>query len=181
MREFYRPTFILARTATGGKARPAASRASTSPRPCAAATTCSTTTGATRWLPASLSSRADSTPFVSGSTRLPARSSLRHVPASETRCRGPFRDDPRPCRGNGNLEPLGQGNPEIQLLIPDLNLSSPVYRMGKDRQQRNSCTDERGSCEVIAWNLKPEDEPKDHFDRRGPPGQRLQRPPPSSS
>ena len=65
----------------------------------------------------------------------------------------------------GQLEPLGQGNPEIQLLIPDLNLSSPVYRMGKDRQHAKFwITDERGSCEVIAWNLKPEDEPKDQFD-----------------
>ena len=65
----------------------------------------------------------------------------------------------------GQLEPLGQGNPEIQLLIPDLNLSSPVYRMGKDRQHAKFwVTDERGSCEVIAWNLKPEDEPKDQFD-----------------
>ena len=79
----------------------------------------------------------------------------------------------------GQLEPLGQGNPEIQLLIPDLNLSSPVYRMGKDRQHAKFwVTDERGSCEVIAWNLKPEDEPKDHFDLAvAPPGQRLQRPP----
>ena len=63
------------------------------------------------------------------------------------------------------LEPLGQGNPEIQLLIPNLTLSSPVYRMGKERQHAKFwVTDERGSCEVIAWNLKPENEPKDQFD-----------------
>ena len=37
--------------------------------------------------------------------------------------------------------------------------------MGKDRQHAKFwVTDERGSCEVIAWNLKPEDEPKDQFD-----------------
>jgi len=63
------------------------------------------------------------------------------------------------------LEPLGQGNPEIQLLIADLTLSSPVYRMGRDKQHAKFwVTDERGSCEVVAWNLKPENEPKDTFD-----------------
>ena len=37
--------------------------------------------------------------------------------------------------------------------------------MGKDRQHAKFwVTDERGSCEVIGWNLKPEDEPKDQFD-----------------
>ena len=36
--------------------------------------------------------------------------------------------------------------PEIQLLIPDLNLSSPVYRMGKDWQHAKFwVTDECGS------------------------------------
>ncbi|MEC8973007.1 MAG: hypothetical protein VX509_03750, partial [Verrucomicrobiota bacterium] len=63
------------------------------------------------------------------------------------------------------LEPLGQGNPEIQLLVADLTLSSPIYRMGRDKQHAKFwVTDERGACEVIAWNLKPEDEPKDNFD-----------------
>ena len=63
------------------------------------------------------------------------------------------------------LEPLGQGNPEIQLLVADLTLSSPIYRMGRDKQHAKFwVTDERGSCEVIAWNLKPEEEPKDTFD-----------------
>ncbi|MEC8974045.1 MAG: DHHA1 domain-containing protein, partial [Verrucomicrobiota bacterium] len=63
------------------------------------------------------------------------------------------------------LEPLGQGNPEIQLLVGDLTLSSPIYRMGRDKQHAKFwVTDERGDCEVIAWNLKPEDEPKDTFD-----------------
>ncbi|MBC8243052.1 MAG: single-stranded-DNA-specific exonuclease RecJ [Verrucomicrobia bacterium] len=63
------------------------------------------------------------------------------------------------------LEPLGQGNPEIQLLVGDLTLSSPIYRMGRDKQHAKFwVTDERGACEVIAWNLKPEDEPKDTFD-----------------
>ena len=63
------------------------------------------------------------------------------------------------------LEPLGQGNPEIQLLVAGLTLSSPVYRMGRDKQHAKFwVTDERGACEVVAWNLKPEDEPKDTFD-----------------
>jgi len=63
------------------------------------------------------------------------------------------------------LEPLGQGNPEIQLLVADLTLSSPIYRMGRDKQHAKFwVTDERGACEVIAWNLRPEDEPKDTFD-----------------
>ena len=63
------------------------------------------------------------------------------------------------------LEPLGQGNPEIQLLVGDLTLSSPIYRMGRDKQHAKFwVTDERGACEVIAWNLKPENEPKDTFD-----------------
>ena len=63
------------------------------------------------------------------------------------------------------LEPLGQGNPEIQLLVAGLTLSSPVYRMGRDKQHAKFwVTDERGACEVVAWNLKPADEPKDTFD-----------------
>ena len=63
------------------------------------------------------------------------------------------------------LEPLGQGNPEIQLLVAGLTLSSPVYRMGRDKQHAKFwVTDERGAAEVVAWNLKPEDEPKDTFD-----------------
>jgi single-stranded-DNA-specific exonuclease len=63
------------------------------------------------------------------------------------------------------LEPLGQSNPEIQLLVSGLTLSSPVYRMGRDKQHAKFwVTDEQNSCEVVAWNLKPEDEPKDTFD-----------------
>jgi len=63
------------------------------------------------------------------------------------------------------LEPLGQDNPEIQLLVAGLTLSSPVYRMGRDKQHAKFwVTDERGTSEVVAWNLKPEDEPKDTFD-----------------
>ena len=63
------------------------------------------------------------------------------------------------------LEPLGQGNPEIQLLIGNLTRSSPVYRMGRDKQHAKFwVTDERSACEVIAWNLKPEDEPESNFD-----------------
>lgn len=63
------------------------------------------------------------------------------------------------------LEPLGQGNPEIQFLVTELTLSSPIYRMGRDKQHAKFwVTDEHGACEVVAWNLKPEDEPKDTFD-----------------
>ena len=63
------------------------------------------------------------------------------------------------------LEPLGQGNPEIQLLVAELTLSSPIYRMGRDKQHAKFwVTDEHGACEVVAWNLKPEDEPQDTFD-----------------
>jgi hypothetical protein len=37
--------------------------------------------------------------------------------------------------------------------------------MGRDKQHAKFwVTDERGACEVVAWNLKPEDEPKDTFD-----------------
>ena len=63
------------------------------------------------------------------------------------------------------LEPIGQGNPEIQLLVPELTLSSPIYRMGRDKQHAKFwVTDNHDACEVVAWNLKPEDEPKDTFD-----------------
>ncbi|MDP6082620.1 MAG: single-stranded-DNA-specific exonuclease RecJ [Verrucomicrobiota bacterium] len=63
------------------------------------------------------------------------------------------------------LEPLGQGNPDIQLLVAELTLSSPIYRMGRDKQHAKFwVTDEHGACEVVAWNLKPEDEPQDTFD-----------------
>jgi len=63
------------------------------------------------------------------------------------------------------LEPIGQGNPEIQLLVPELTLSSPIYRMGRDKQHAKFwVTDNHDASEVLAWNLKPEDEPKDTFD-----------------
>jgi single-stranded-DNA-specific exonuclease len=63
------------------------------------------------------------------------------------------------------LEPLGQANPEIQLLVADLTLSSPIYRMGRDKKHAKFwVSDERGSSEVVAWNLKPEKEPTDTFD-----------------
>ncbi len=63
------------------------------------------------------------------------------------------------------LEPIGQGNPEIQLLVAELTLSSPIYRMGRDKQHAKFwVTDNHDACEVVAWNLKPEDEPKDTFD-----------------
>ena len=55
--------------------------------------------------------------------------------------------------------------PEIQLLVPELTLSSPIYRMGRDKQHAKFwVTDNHDACEVVAWNLKPEDEPKDTFD-----------------
>ena len=63
------------------------------------------------------------------------------------------------------IEPTGQGNPEIQLLIPNLTMSGAILRMGKDKQHvKFWANDDRESCEVIAWNLKPEDEPKGNFD-----------------
>ena len=63
------------------------------------------------------------------------------------------------------IEPTGQGNPEIQLLIPKLTMSGSINRMGKEKQHvKFWVNDERDSCEVIAWNLKPEDEPKGVFD-----------------
>ena len=63
------------------------------------------------------------------------------------------------------IEPTGQGNPEIQLLIPKLTMSGSIHRMGKEKQHvKFWANDERDSCEVIAWNLKPEDEPKGVFD-----------------
>lgn len=63
------------------------------------------------------------------------------------------------------IEPTGQGNPEIQLLIPKLTMSGSIIRMGKEKQHvKFWANDERDSCEVIAWNLKPEDEPKGVFD-----------------
>ena len=63
------------------------------------------------------------------------------------------------------IEPTGQGNPEIQLLIPKLTISGSIHRMGKEKQHvKFWANDERDSCEVIAWNLKPEDEPKGVFD-----------------
>ncbi len=63
------------------------------------------------------------------------------------------------------IEPTGQGNPEIQLLIPNLTMSGPIYRIGKEKQHvKFWANDEGESCEVIAWNLKAEDEPKGKFD-----------------
>ncbi len=65
----------------------------------------------------------------------------------------------------GRLEPVGQGNPPVQVLIRNLTCQRTAQRMGRDRQHaRLSVTDSECVQEVVWWNCASVEMPSGRFD-----------------
>jgi len=63
------------------------------------------------------------------------------------------------------LEPVGQGNPPVQLVVRNVRLQRPPRRMGREQQHaRLSVTDGRNVCDVVCWNCEKEALPAGNFD-----------------
>ena len=63
------------------------------------------------------------------------------------------------------LEPVGQGNPPVQLVARNVSLQRPLLRMGRDRQHGKMwVTDGRHVCETVWWNCDKESLPTGNFD-----------------
>jgi len=63
------------------------------------------------------------------------------------------------------LEPVGQGNPPVQLLIRDVTVCRPVQRMGREQQHAKLWISDGGPArEVVWWNCPDAVMPKGRFD-----------------
>lgn len=70
-----------------------------------------------------------------------------------------------------HLQPTGQNNPNVQIVIRDLKLDRPPYRMGKEKQHLKIWVrDEGNQCvEAIIWNVPEGEEPSGKFDLAATP------------
>jgi single-stranded-DNA-specific exonuclease len=65
----------------------------------------------------------------------------------------------------GRLEPHGQGNPPVQILLRNLRHHRPPRWMGKEEQHlRLTVTDGRNTAIAVRWNVKGIELPADGFD-----------------
>jgi single-stranded-DNA-specific exonuclease len=65
----------------------------------------------------------------------------------------------------GRLEPFGQGNPPIQVLLPSLRNARPPQKIGKEQQHwRLSVTDGRATADCLWWNAGDKPVPHADFD-----------------
>jgi len=63
------------------------------------------------------------------------------------------------------LEPLGQGNPPVHLVVRGLSRPYPPQRMGRDHQHVKMCvTDGQSSHEAVWWNCDAQALPEGKFD-----------------
>jgi single-stranded-DNA-specific exonuclease len=64
------------------------------------------------------------------------------------------------------LAPLGQSNPAVQLIVPQLRSRRPPFRMGREQQHAKfSVTDNTGAtADAVWWNAPKEDLPSGPFD-----------------
>ena len=63
------------------------------------------------------------------------------------------------------LEPMGQGNPAVQLVVRDVRQQRPPLRMGKEQQHvKLFVTDGRNTLEAVLWNAGKGDLPSGTFD-----------------
>ena len=70
----------------------------------------------------------------------------------------------------GRLEPFGQGNPPVHLLVPSLRNARPAQKIGKEQQHwRLSITDGRTSADCLWWNAAEKPVPTGDFDLVGVP------------
>lgn len=62
------------------------------------------------------------------------------------------------------LQPVGQGNPAVQVIARNLTHQRPPQRMGKEQQHvKMWVTDGNATHEAICWNLPKEDQPTGGF------------------
>lgn len=65
----------------------------------------------------------------------------------------------------GQLAPMGQGNPPVQLACRNLSHRYPPRRMGRDRQHLKLwVTDGRACAEAVWWNAPENEPPRNSFD-----------------
>jgi single-stranded-DNA-specific exonuclease len=65
----------------------------------------------------------------------------------------------------GRLEPFGQGNPPVQVLLPSLRNARPPQKIGKEQQHwRLSVTDGRATADCLWWNAGDKPVPHADFD-----------------
>jgi single-stranded-DNA-specific exonuclease len=65
----------------------------------------------------------------------------------------------------GSLEPVGQGNPPVQVVVRNLSCRRPAFRMGKDgRHARLSVSDGGEELQVVWWNCGDSAIPTGRFD-----------------
>ncbi len=64
------------------------------------------------------------------------------------------------------LQPTGQENPSVQLIIRDLELDRPPYRMGREKQHAKLWVRDDGAqtLEAVMWNVAEGQEPEGRFD-----------------
>lgn len=68
------------------------------------------------------------------------------------------------------LEPVGQGNPPVQLVIPGVTCQRPVQRMGRDQQHAKLWITDGGPVrEVVWWNCPDAVMPHGRFDLAAAP------------
>ena len=64
-----------------------------------------------------------------------------------------------------SLQPTGQANPAVQLIIPNLELQRPPFRMGQDqRHAKLHVTDGALTTEAVMWNVPEGETPEGRFD-----------------
>ena len=64
-----------------------------------------------------------------------------------------------------SLEPTGQANPAVQIIIRNLELERPLLRMGQERQHAKlHVTDGAVTAEAVMWNVPEGQTPEGRFD-----------------
>lgn len=68
------------------------------------------------------------------------------------------------------LQPIGQGNPPVQLMFRDLQLQRPPQRMGKQQQHAKLIVSDGAiTAEAVMWNVTDENLPRGRFDLAAAP------------
>lgn len=69
-----------------------------------------------------------------------------------------------------SLEPTGQANPAVQIIIRNLELQRPLLRMGQERQHAKlHVTDGAVTTEAVMWNVPEGQTPEGRFDLAAAP------------
>ena len=69
-----------------------------------------------------------------------------------------------------SLEPTGQANPAVQIIIRNLELQRPLLRMGQERQHAKlHVTDGAVTAEAVMWTVPEGQTPEGRFDLAAAP------------